>query len=372
MKKNHAPVNSLKNSANRILKRPFKRLSHNKLCLNTAFVLSAVFFFTACTPKGEEKKGPKTVSSTVAPQRTVAAIVEGDTIFLETVDELAKKELYEVRSEVLFDQVTQTILNKEAKAKGISNEALIANEITAKLQPVSEQAIVGYMREGYGFSGKVDPNSKLYRESKEFLENEQFEKAQAAYIKDLVATKTDIRILLKDPVSTETVDLREMVSYSRGNRASPIKVVVVSDYRCESCRKVHEALEPLYAKYEHAVEFYAVLFTESMTFAERASMAAGEQGKFWEMHDLLFKNQDVLNDTMIRGFAVQLGLDMEIFDMDAESDAVVNIINSNIEMLRSNGIVGVPTIIINDKLVPQGYGVPHIEAILKRMVAKTQ
>ena len=88
--------------------------------------------------------------------------------------------------------------------------------------------------------------------------------------------------------------------------------------------------------------------------AARAARAAGEQGKFWEYHDLLYENQGsgnsgAFSDENLWGFARELGLDVERFESDFESEAISAAVQEDFEAGQSAGISGTPTFEINGR-----------------------
>jgi len=83
--------------------------------------------------------------------------------------------------------------------------------------------------------------------------------------------------------------------------------------------------------------------------AATAALAANVQGKFWEFHNKLFKNYDVINDAKIQDIAKELGIDMEKFNKDMLSPAIKSLIDRDMSNGREIGIRGTPTIFINGK-----------------------
>ncbi len=103
--------------------------------------------------------------------------------------------------------------------------------------------------------------------------------------------------------------------------------------------------------------------------AATAALAANVQGKFWEFHNKLFNNHDVINDAKIQDIAKELGIDMEKFNKDMRSPAIKSLIDRDMSNGREIGVRGTPTIFINGKALKnrslQGiYQV--IEAALKK------
>jgi len=85
--------------------------------------------------------------------------------------------------------------------------------------------------------------------------------------------------------------------------------------------------------------------------AAKASVAAGNQGKFWEMHDELFKISRNLAMDEIRKKADEIGLDMKKFDADMASPETEKAVRADLDLGRTVDVQGTPTMFINGKRV---------------------
>jgi len=85
--------------------------------------------------------------------------------------------------------------------------------------------------------------------------------------------------------------------------------------------------------------------------ASRAALAAGKQGKFWEMHDKLFANQRTLTPENIKQFAQDIGLDMAKFEQDTAAAEVQQQITEEIQQGAKAGVNGTPSLFLNGKKV---------------------
>jgi protein-disulfide isomerase len=88
-------------------------------------------------------------------------------------------------------------------------------------------------------------------------------------------------------------------------------------------------------------------------FANRAAIAAvaaQRQGRFWEYHDRLFANYDHLDDQKLREMARELNLDMEKFEKDLNDPATIMRVDKDVQLGRSVGVKGTPTIFINGSI----------------------
>jgi protein-disulfide isomerase len=103
--------------------------------------------------------------------------------------------------------------------------------------------------------------------------------------------------------------------------------------------------------------------------AATAALAAEKQGKFWEFHDLLFKDYNRLNEQKVKEIAQQLKLDMEKFEKDRKDPGIRTLINRDLAEGNRAGVGGTPTIFINGRLLrnrsPAGFQ-ELIEKALKK------
>jgi len=105
--------------------------------------------------------------------------------------------------------------------------------------------------------------------------------------------------------------------------------------------------------------------------AAQAALAAREQGKFWEIHEKLFENYRTLSEEKIKEIAGSLGLDMEKLGQDMNSPAVQNILSRDFNEGRRIGLRGIPTILINGRIVER-YGPAELQALIEEELKANQ
>ncbi len=98
---------------------------------------------------------------------------------------------------------------------------------------------------------------------------------------------------------------------------------------------------------------YPLPFHKQAMPAAKAAVAAGSQGKFWEMHDKIFENYRALNDDYFTKAAGEIGLDVAKFKTDLDAAKTTSHIDAEMAEARTAGVRGTPTIFINGKK-PQG------------------
>lgn len=146
-----------------------------------------------------------------------------------------------------------------------------------------------------------------------------------------------------------------------GTKTSKVIVVEYGDFQCPGCGQVSPVLKQVYEKYQDKVTFIFRNFPlysihPNALAAASAAEAAGLQGKFWEMHDRLYENQDAWKDltsndrtNYFKALANGMGIDAEKLVTDMDSDAV----KAKIEYDRAIGVKqkveGTPAIFVNGK-----------------------
>lgn len=150
--------------------------------------------------------------------------------------------------------------------------------------------------------------------------------------------------------------------YERGGKNAPVSLEEFSDFQCPACGGLEPGLRRVVKDYGDRVRLIFRNFPLPMhryAFqAARAAEAAGLQGKFWEMHDMLYDNQDEWSKSMeprvqFDSYATRLGLDVQRFKADMERQDLADRIKA--DMLRGNSlnVRGTPTVYLNGReLVP--------------------
>lgn len=140
---------------------------------------------------------------------------------------------------------------------------------------------------------------------------------------------------------------------TRGAPMAPVTIVEFSDFECPYCGQAHPVLKRLLREHEGQVRLvfkhYPLSAHHNALPAARATVAAGNQGKFWEMHDMLFEHQDALAEEDLEAYAEELGLDLERFRADMRSEETQRVIERDRAQGRELGVSGTPTIFVNGR-----------------------
>lgn len=169
--------------------------------------------------------------------------------------------------------------------------------------------------------------------------------------------------------STQSIQAPEITEsdVTRGNKKAKVVLIEYSDFQCPACAYYHSLVKQLTDKYKDRMLFAYRFFPlrqihKNAVSSSQAAYAAHLQGKFWEMHDLLFENQTDWSDSgnakdIFESFAKELGLNEEKFKQDMDSSETVRIINSQYSVGAQAGVNSTPTFFLNGELIqnPQSY-----------------
>ncbi|HEX5201409.1 MAG TPA: Na+/H+ antiporter NhaA, partial [Actinoplanes sp.] len=170
-------------------------------------------------------------------------------------------------------------------------------------------------------------------------------------------------------------EVDEERDHVRGPAEASVTIVEYGDFQCPYCGRAEPIVRELFSDADLRFVWRNLPLTDvhpQAQLAAEAAEAAGEQGKFWEMHDLLLTHQDKLRITDLLAYARQLGLDEEKFHDDMMRSPAAERIANDLESADLSGVSGTPTFFINGHRHYGAYDVDTLkEAIrLARVRAK--
>lgn len=150
-------------------------------------------------------------------------------------------------------------------------------------------------------------------------------------------------------------------SHIQGNGSTGVVMTEYGDFQCPACGAFYPTVKEVQTKYNDQIKFQfrnfplVGLHPNAMT-AHRAAEAADKQGKFWEMYDVIYSRQSAWESsktaaTIFKGYAKELGLDMDRYNLDVASSEIQSVINKDIAEGKKLNITGTPTFFIDGKLI---------------------
>ena len=137
-----------------------------------------------------------------------------------------------------------------------------------------------------------------------------------------------------------------------GKAGAPVSIVVFTDYECPACAGVNPIIKTIAGNHGDKVKLvyrdYPLLGTHKFAFdAARAAYAAKNQNKYFEYVELLYANQGSLGKDKLLEYAKKLGIDMDRFKTDMESEAATAEIKKDMSDGKDYGVAGTPSIFVN-------------------------
>jgi protein-disulfide isomerase len=155
----------------------------------------------------------------------------------------------------------------------------------------------------------------------------------------------------------------QLTEHKVGAGTSGVTLVEYGDFECPACGQYYPLVKQVKAKYGDQITFQFRHFPltnihKNALIAARAAEAADKQGKFWEMHDTLYEQQQswkASNDPspVFESYAQSLGLDVNKFKEDMKSEEINDIVQADLGEAKKQGYSSTPTFILDGKKIEQ-------------------
>jgi len=309
-----------------------------------------------------------------AAAETVATVADTP-ITRETLEQHVKPKLievdnqrYEVLSEGLDELISEQLIEKEAKARNVTAEQLVATEVTAKVADPTDADIQKVYDDN-----KAQLQGQTLEQVKprivEYLKQQKGAERQEAFITELKG-KYKTTVALKPP----KVDVATAGRPARGPEKATVTVIEFSDYECPFCKRAEETVKKVLAAYGDKIRFvyrhFPLEFHAHARPAAEASACAGAQGKFWEYHDKLWTQTD-LSEERLKALAGELGLDQAKFDECFKNKQFKADIDKDIADASSVGVTGTPAFFINGRMISGAQPFDKFKEIIDEELARS-
>lgn len=299
--------------------------------------------------------------------------------------------------------IQNRLLEKEARAQGISVEELYRSQIWSKVQ-ISYEDIQNY----------YNKNRELFPQPLEtagpFI-SQQLRQIEYAKIKEQYLTelrkKYKVKNLLKQPQSfvkglalpgaarsgqptplpspaaqaaAGKIEIRSEVGKppAKGPSNARITMTEFADFHCSFCKKVAGTLDKVFENYPGKIQFLFRHFPLSKTpgagsfLTHEASTCAQEQGKFWEYHDAIFSLPGAPQEADLGTLAKNIGLDEGRFQECLKSGRYRSVIEEDAKEGERKGVQGTPMIFINDQTIEGAYPYEHFASVIEGILDPTK
>ena len=271
------------------------------------------------------------------------------------------------REQALEQLIVERLVKAEAEKRGLSEEALFKAEVDDKIVPPPEDAIRGFYEAN---KARMPPDS-TYESMREqvvaAMTKQDRSKAIRTFLDGLKAAAKVETFLTSFKVD---VPARQGAPV-KGPATAKVKIIEFSDFQCPYCTKAADTVKQLIEAYPNdvSVEYrhFPLGFHDKAHRAAEASECANEQGKFWEYHDLLFANQQALDEASLSSYAGQVpGLDAAKFATCMGGATAKATVDEDMKTGAAVGMSGTPGFYINGEMLA---GALPLEEFKKRIDA---
>lgn len=158
----------------------------------------------------------------------------------------------------------------------------------------------------------------------------------------------------------------------KGDKNAPVTLVEYSDFECPFCGRVQPTLEQVLDEYKGQVKLifrhYPLSFHPNARKAAEASECAAEQGRFWEMHDKMFENQQALSVDNLKDYAKELGLNTSNFDKCLDDGKYAQKIQDDIAEGSQYGVQGTPATFVNGELISGAQPYDNFKSVIDSLL----
>ncbi|MEP6921401.1 MAG: thioredoxin domain-containing protein [bacterium] len=184
-------------------------------------------------------------------------------------------------------------------------------------------------------------------------------------------------------VSSNSAEPGADPQHAHGPADAPVTLEEFGDFECPPCGLLHPILKAMEQEFGPRLkivfrEFPLVPTHPHALVAARAAEAAGLQGKFWEMHDMIYETQLSWHEAfdarpIFEGYATRIGLDLQRYRQDVDSKAVENRIFQDGKRAHSLGVKGTPTVFMNGREVPfESLAPEKLRGLIQTELSKTK
>jgi len=299
-------------------------------CLGTALTSSLSYGQTGADPSAVVARvGGKSLTMADLQQKEGGKLLQ------------AEYQYYLNERKALEELIDNQLLADEARRRNISLDELLNNEVYKGVKDPTEDQLEVYYE---GLDTK-EPYEAVRADVLAHIRELRRTKARAAFVENL-RTQASIDVLLMPP----SADINIAKAHAKGSQDAPVVFVEFADYECPYCQKVNPQLQQLKKEYGDKLTLvfkdFPLPMHHSAEKAAEAARCAGEQGKYWEYHDVLFYSRQLDVDAL-KEHARVLKLDGDKFDNCLDNGTEAAAVKQDLEEAKSLGLTGTPSFFVN-------------------------
>ena len=281
----------------------------------------------------------------------------------------ATRSRHEALEGALRELVWQRLLDREAERTASTATALLAR-VDEAAPPVGEQDInTFYERNQARIQGSLEQTSGQIRA---YLKRQARQRARNEFFKAL-----ELRFAVEYRLAPLRYEVAADGFPAIGPPDAAVTIVEFSDFECPFCARFLPTLERAKQEYAGKLRLVYRQFPLSSIHphaqkAAEASLCAAEQGKFWELHDLMFAEQQALAMSDLKEKARRLGLDGEQFDLCLDEGRHAEAVREDFREGEALGVTGTPALFVNGRLLSGAVPFEHLAELIDEELARLE
>jgi protein-disulfide isomerase len=260
-----------------------------------------------------------------------------------------ENKMYQARRQTLEQMAMERIIKAEAAKQGLSEQDYMRKRVESApvRQPTLEEEKQFFDR--LQKAGQIPADAKFEdlkdRIGQAIIGDQR--RVQLQRVVQEMRKEANLKIDLPQPRVEVAAE-----GPSRGPKDAPVTIVEFSDFECPYCGAAHDTVEQVMSTYAGKVrlvyrQFPLTNIHPHAAKAAEAALCAADQGKFWEYHDVLFKNQKKLDPTDLKTYASSTGMDGQKFGSCLESGEKKGRVDADQQAGLQAGVGGTPAFFIN-------------------------
>ena len=161
---------------------------------------------------------------------------------------------------------------------------------------------------------------------------------------------------------------------SFGPANAKVTIVEFSDFQCPFCSRAADTVHKIKEKYGDKVRFvfreFPLSFHSNAKGAALAALAANAQGKFWQMHDIMFKNQQKLDPASLKTYAQKIGLDVPAWEKTMADKKTSEELDADMKLGQEVGVQGTPSLFLNGTRIQNPTDFSAVQKAIEQALAK--
>jgi protein-disulfide isomerase len=269
------------------------------------------------------------------------------------LEEEYARQMHQALGDAVDELVGEELLTARARAKGTTVDALVDELVKRRPEPTDDELQTTYQQNRE--AGRIlPPFPEIKQELKEFRRNQIAREVRARLADELIQGAA-IRRSLPPFLPPKVAVPADAPAWRGAGAEAPVTIIEFGNYECNFTGRAESAAKQLLQKYPGKVRlgfrYYPLVEQVNADRAALAALCAGEQGKFWDMHDLLFANPRALDPGHLADYGQQLQLDGARFAACLQSSSKLAAIDQSRQAANAAGVTATPTFFINGRMV---------------------